>query len=386
MPVFTVKKTREDTDQVETVEMNVPNEVFNKILFMLDGRSLHTARQVSKEWNSLIQTQVLGTVEGRREMERTLQHQWREATPAKLEFTIGDLTNPRVLTLTDKFAVISDGSDLSWKPKINVVNTREEAVVMKLSCSGRFPAALISKDVLLVATGGEFLAWNIHTKEKIFGKEYSTIRATFAHHNQQVIVGQNTRLQIMGTTVIETNLAPLPESTVLLSFSHPHYVTRRDSGGDFTLWKLDGTELARVGGLEYHGVGSPVFCPPREILVFYSRLHPYSENIKLTFFSSQTGDLIKVRVLTVPTDFTISDLQMNGNQLVVWIRQQVLVYDLDCLLSQAADQQIAPKVFQIGQPCDQGVRIYLDKTSVYAGLKRGNTVKFTTIDFWNCQN
>ena len=54
---------------------NVPNEIFCKILMKLDGRSLHSARLVSKEWNSVIKKQVLGTVGGRREMERTLQHQ-----------------------------------------------------------------------------------------------------------------------------------------------------------------------------------------------------------------------------------------------------------------------------------------------------------------------
>ena len=79
MPIFSVKKIVEDPDHKDQkekeVEIYVPNEVFIKILFMLDGGSLHTARQVSKDWNSIIETQVLGTVEGRREMERTLQYQ-----------------------------------------------------------------------------------------------------------------------------------------------------------------------------------------------------------------------------------------------------------------------------------------------------------------------
>ena len=93
MPIFTVKKILEDPDLGEeekqvVVEMNVPNEIFSKILLMLDGRSLHSARQVCQEWNSAIKGEVLGTVEGRREMERTLQHQWRLGAPGKMEVTI----------------------------------------------------------------------------------------------------------------------------------------------------------------------------------------------------------------------------------------------------------------------------------------------------------
>ena len=79
MPVFSVMKILEGPDQGEEgetfVEINVPNEIFSKILVMLDGRSLHTARQVCRDWNIAVKEQVLGTVGGRREMERTLQHQ-----------------------------------------------------------------------------------------------------------------------------------------------------------------------------------------------------------------------------------------------------------------------------------------------------------------------
>ena len=70
-------------EQEEMKKIQIPNEIFTKILMKLDGRSLHTARQVSKEWNSVIEAQVLGTVEGRRQMERTLQLQWREAEEEK---------------------------------------------------------------------------------------------------------------------------------------------------------------------------------------------------------------------------------------------------------------------------------------------------------------
>ena len=55
MPIFSMKKTSEDLDQkdqvdqvdvVNQVEIQVPNEILTRILMKLDGRSLHTARQV----------------------------------------------------------------------------------------------------------------------------------------------------------------------------------------------------------------------------------------------------------------------------------------------------------------------------------------------------
>ena len=128
-------------------EINVPNEIFTKILMKLDGRSLHTARQVSKEWNSVIKEQIMGTAEGRREMERTLQHQWRELTPARLEFTIEKALNRRFPTISDPFAVICSKNSSSDMTKVRVVNIREGVEVMEISCSKT--GVLLFKDNLL---------------------------------------------------------------------------------------------------------------------------------------------------------------------------------------------------------------------------------------------
>ena len=395
MPVFTVKKTREGQNQEE--EMNIPNEVFSKILLLLDGRSLQTARQVCPDWNIFIKDQVLGTVEGRRVMERTLQHQWRESAPARSEFTIEGLSFATVLTVTDKFAVIHSETS-SGMMKINVVKIREGVEVFDLSCLANwFRDALISKNVLLLLkwVDGEWevLAWNIHTKEKIFNKKFPAGRVVLDHHNQQMMVGRKTRLEISGTVVIENIQAPLPGDCDLLAFSHPLYITRsgpRGDGAAGTLRKVDGSEVTRVGDLGVVGYDYPVFCPAREILVQCS---PLDQNkIKLRVFSSLTGDLIKDRVLTVTTDIdNIYSCHVNTNQLVMDISKPrrgslLLVYELDCLLSQSADQEMTPRMLQIGQPGFQVARSYLDKTSVMAGLERTDTVKIITLDFWNSEN
>ena len=72
---------------------SLPNEVLIKIFMNLDGRSLHTARQVNSNWNSLIKSEILGTTEGKKAMERTLQFQWRMATPSRIETKFNPINN-----------------------------------------------------------------------------------------------------------------------------------------------------------------------------------------------------------------------------------------------------------------------------------------------------
>ena len=389
--------------------INVPNEVFTKILFMLDLRSLQSARQVSSEWKTVIEEQVLGTERGRR---WTLQLQWKEATPAKLEFTIEGLPYPSttVLDFTDQFAVIcsfpdphSDPDLDSWVRWVRLVNFVEGVVLMEIS--GGVCGALITEDVLLLSKfdddvwdldrmfDRQLLAWNIHTKQEIFNKEFSNDRVVFDHHNKQVMVGSNTRLAITGATVIETSQTPLPEGSDLQFFSHPHYLTKGHGGGGGpgTLWKVDGTEVNRVGELGAGGICEPVFCPAREIVVDYS--HLLSDKIKLRVHSSLTLDLIKERVLTIPTAINrIDSLQVNSKQVVLMVRQPaeshaiLLVYELDSLLSQAADQEISARMFQVGQPGFYVAhrRIYLSKTTVSVMLEEEDSVMFKTLDFLNC--
>ena len=407
MPFFSVKKTREGPDQEEQKEeIHLPDEVSTKIMMKLDGRSLHTARQVCPEWKTFIESQVLGTVEGRGQMERTLQHQWREATPARSVVTIGGLVNPRVLAITDKLAVIRSGP-LSGKicvvlavirsgplsRKICVVNTIDGVEVPGLSyIAAHIYGALITSDVLLLAKrvvgGFEVLAWNFHTMEEIFKEKFPFDRVVFDRHNQQVMVGRNSRLEITGTTVTENIQTPLPGDLDLVRFSHPLYLTA--GGGVTTLWKLDGTGFTRVGDLgAIIGLFS-VFCPARDLLVNYSTLQG---RMRLRFFSTQTCQLTKDRDLTLPTDITsISPPKVSANQLVVKAWQPgdhqyvLLVYELDSLLSQSVAQQIAPRMFEIGQQGFDISEIYLDKTSVSAGLQGTDTVKYISLDFWNAEN
>ena len=323
-------------------------------------------------------------------MERTLQHQWREAPPARLEFDLGG--EARVLTIADPFAVLlTEMSDV-----FRVVNFKEGSEVMEVSCSScdNVPEALLSKDVLLVVldVGGvsEVLAWIVPTRQEIFNKKFPCVWPVFDQHNKQVMLGSNTRLEISGNTVIEStvNLPPPPGSGFLrlLAFSHPHYVTR----GPSALWKMDGTTIVKLGTVDS---GRPVFCPAGDILIIWSAT--YRDQIKVSFYNLLTSQLIKVRDLTRPAGFSVLGDEshcVNANQLVLLGRQLprgwtvLLVYELDVLLSQAADEDISPRVFQIAQTdWDLRKRIDVNKTSISAVQVPWERKKIITLDFWNCE-
>ena len=374
---------------------NVPNEIFSKIVMKLDGRSLHTARQVCQDWNSAIKGEVLGTVEGRREMERTLQHQWREATPARLEFTPGD--QAEVLTINDPFAVLYSYSDpdsemLHHADMIRVVNIMEGVEVMEVLCSAGPLAtgALLTKDVLLLVRcsdeESEVLAW-VHTGEQIFNKKFppGTGTVVFDYHHQQVMLGRSTRLEISGDTIIETNQPPIPGSGDLRVFSHPYYITREPSHTS-SLWKIDGITIVQLSAeLAAVGRGELVFC--HDILIL-CEWFPWSE-MSLRIFNSLTGQIINGRFLDLP--IKISGITFNANQLVVCGSQRsndqdqeiLLLYELEALLSH---QDISPRVFEISQPGFIS-KIYLNDTSINMVMEDDDDeMKIITLDFWSCEN
>ena len=377
--------------------LNLPTEVFIRILMFLDRKNLHTARQVSKEFNSVIMEHVLGTREGRKSLMRTsLQIQWRSATPARSGVTIGGLTYGAVLavSVTDKIGVISSELPDFGLTKVSVVNTTDGVEVPGLSWEfdGEASAAILTPlSVLIVKSLDdemEAVAWNINTKEKIYSKKFPFGNIDFDRPNQMML-GESTRLEITGTDVTETSQTHLPGR--LGPFSHPHYLSI-SSGGAITLWKLDGTGFSRVSDLRGNGRSPPsVFCPARDLLFICDELP--QGGMRLRVFSTQTGQIIKTRVLALTTGTVHSlSLYVNANQLVVSARQLqggqevLLVYDLDSLLSQSADQEIVNRIFHIGQPGSHVYEISLSKTSITAWLEGVDSVEFITMDFWNCQD
>ena len=68
---------------LEDQPVYLPGELSRKILLMLDGDSLHQARQVCQGWNQAVLNLVWG--EDRVAVERKLEDNWRFAQPLRIE-------------------------------------------------------------------------------------------------------------------------------------------------------------------------------------------------------------------------------------------------------------------------------------------------------------
>ena len=70
---------------IDDQHVYLPGELSTKILLMLDGGSLHQARQVCQGWNEAVINLVWGN---RKAVERKLENNWRFAEPHKVERTL----------------------------------------------------------------------------------------------------------------------------------------------------------------------------------------------------------------------------------------------------------------------------------------------------------
>jgi len=387
---------RAKKEEVEVVEL--PEEVSLKILLMLDGRSLHCARQVSKAWNVAIEREVLGSVAGRQVLMKTLQQQWKVATPTRTDQTFGDLGRPQVLALTDQFAVILSELPGGYNRRrfmVRMVKTRDGEDVVEYYSEYR-PEALISKEVLLLALdrrprGWKILAWNFLNFKKIMEKSFicsihhlasSSSRLLFDRCNKEFLL-EGRRFKIKDGKISELT-SPLEKTKIenIFWFSHPHYVSRQ--AYELNLWEAEGSKLRKVsslGSIALDPVYSVQFCPTRNLLI--TCLLNNVSRFKVS--SSLTGELLREIKLTLP-DPIISKLKVNDNQLTVVTVQGsqpvLLVYELDSLLSEARLEDISPRQFVLQQPGVNKLKMFLTQTSAVMTFESDDAVKVSTFDFW----
>jgi len=394
---------RAKKEEVEVVEL--PEEVSLKILLMLDGRSLHCARQVSKAWNVAIEREVLGSVAGRQVLMKTLQQQWKVATPTRTDQTFGDLGRPQVLALTDQFAVILSELPGGYNRRrfmVRMVKTRDGEDVVEYYSEYR-PEALISKEVLLLALdrrprGWKILAWNFLNFKKIMEKSFicsihhlasSSSRLLFDRCNKEFLL-EGRRFKIKDGKISELT-SPLEKTKIenIFWFSHPHYVSRQ--AYELNLWEAEGSKLRKVsslGSIALDPVYSVQFCPTRNLLITCLVNNVFF--IKVS--SSLTGELLREIKLPLPDPIRplpypiISKLKVNDNQLTVVTVQGsqpvLLVYELDSLLSEARLEDISPRQFVLQQPGVNKLKMFLTQTSAVMTFESDDAVKVSTFDFW----
>merc|ERR1719402_1500995 len=76
-------------DLKERFDPDTYRDLVRSVFLNLGPVSLKRARQVCKEWDELVMKEVWGSVEGRKELERKLDEQWRRAQPTRSEILLG---------------------------------------------------------------------------------------------------------------------------------------------------------------------------------------------------------------------------------------------------------------------------------------------------------
>ena len=87
----------------------LPKELSQKIFLMLDGSSLHCARQVCKAWDRFVIQQVWNTRVGRKSLQARLKYNWMHEEPKKsMElFSFKDLAvKASLLGMSDQYIAV----------------------------------------------------------------------------------------------------------------------------------------------------------------------------------------------------------------------------------------------------------------------------------------
>ena len=98
-------------DLKENLNPLIYRNIIRQIFLNLDHVSLKRARQVCREWDDLVKREVWGSEEGRREMERRLDRQWREAEPTRREVTLVGCRSWGINASCDETHIAISGGD-----------------------------------------------------------------------------------------------------------------------------------------------------------------------------------------------------------------------------------------------------------------------------------
>ena len=385
----------------------LPGELSRKILLMLDGRSLHQARQVCQGWNEAIMNLVWG--EDRVAVERKLENHWKFALARVIEKTLKiDGFDGWLLSLTENRAVMMVTRDRREnKVKIVEFTTKEGEVVSSIdvaNCSMlhnsnlKYPdlACKVGNSVVVVNEDHyhypKVLVFNLQTHQITFNEEvYEEVMGIgignlcpgFNETTKEIHIGR-AKLKIKEDHVeketVENNL---PNIVAIMSNL---CITRTPDGTK--LWRRDGNNYQEITVL----LPIPRCQHQFEIYPDTSRIIGVGvEPFSVSLWNSSTGNPIQQVTLSRPhlgpRRVELVMFKIEGNHLVLLVkerrnhplkRRHVLIYDLDKVLS---GENPTPRLVSLGN----GVRFHkllVDKTSLTVASDCGSVVK---LEFWSCE-
>ena len=386
----------------------LPGELSRKILLMLDGVSLHQARQVCQGWDEAILNLLWGAGEDRVAVERKLKNNWSFAAPVKIERTlkIEGFYRSQLLSLTGNRAVMmfkyyfDDPDNDSDEVKIVEFNTKDGKVVSTggvpyrdgFSVSFAFAFAYRVENTMVLAWHAwqedriilRVLAYNLQTQQISFDRGYKDKNRHNYKLNEtakEIHIGR-TKLKIANDNVIEEEENYPPD---IVAIQSDLCITQEQLFSEAKLWRRVGKNYEEISVLHPGGkyrVFHICLDTSRIVSVSSSSYYPDETNRSLSIWNSETGNLIQEETLP-PADSTNEGLRkfkVEGNHLVLLVEngngKHIVIYELDKVL---AGEYSEPRKISLGS-----LNVYfwlVEKTCVTFGSCDGTVVK---LDFWRC--
>ena len=393
---------------IDDQHVYLPGELSRKILLMLDGGSLHQARQVCQGWNEAVINLVWGN---RKAVERKLENNWRFAEPHKVERTLElDGFAVNLVNLTpDRAIAIGRKDDEEEENQVKIVefNTKEWKVVSAIDVTDSslpedYPsfARLVQNSIVMIWGEGEdptrVFACNLQSQQITFDSVVdSRLSPVFNETTKEIHIGRN-KLKFTDANVEHEIVSVenyLPKIVVLQSNL---CLTRSAEGMKLWRYKVNNyEEICVLHGSMVQFDNLFKFYPDTSRIVSVSPL-------SVSIWNFETGDLIEEEQLQQSEcdelgddefiDADLVSLMIEGNHLVMlsienyfsdhhYSLSHIVIYELDKVL---AGEYPAPRTIALGDvdPADRFEFLMVDKTSISVAKESGSVVK---LDFWRCQ-
>ena len=314
----------------------LPVEVKVMILLLLDGRSLHTCRQLSSRWDQFIRREVWPS------LERRLSIQWRFAEPTRsslLEREEGE----QIRAVSDGFVVSCQqvakcGNNIL---KLRDVRTGECWLLDQLDCYLEGEVAITDSLLIATTTTGGLRCWSLGSRQRILKRDFPVPHIHFKvdqQTNQILFLEEKKRLHFRRFEFDKTKLRIEVQEVcggkklkrrdyTLVDFKPPYaVVTTEGISRETHLMKLGDCEgVKKLLTVDGKFSFARIFFP-QLILLEYEEDNENGESypyLKASVLNIESGNCIKhvrhklgVSPLTAEPNYPIT-LTSNGSQLAL---------------------------------------------------------------------
>lgn len=413
----------------------LPRELSQRIFLMLDGVSLHTARQTCRDWNEFIIKEIWERIVSRQVLERRLKKNWSEASPSESLKTLAAGPKPELLGMTENYIVIrilrdrprrvtrSQRDNPDYDEVMIIIdlktNSRQEIVMdngpvlgvqnVDLGKAFLYSSTLICELLTTFKMVLGFAAWNLQTGQRILCKSFPCLFSYSALQDfktGQILLNsavKNTpsilRLSIEADQVKETFLETRDLGS-LAAWQAP-YLLCHDPVLEKTLnlCTIHGDKVERLSRIVINTLDYDILSDRLLILSPYLVKVAFRRGKKPTvhIWSWTSGEILRTRPLPLPVPLesvypSVHGVGQESNHLILRLvrvedkKHLIIVYDIEKLVTQSK-AKITPRFFFAKNSTEFGhsystARMVVTKTSIMLSDVYEEHINLFSWNFW----